>query len=109
MSEGAAAEIVDEADARDRLPLKADPLGQYLGLKYYYRDGLKIHTIGACDATKADRLKLARVRRKTRSVNVGDGGDRGRDPGRRHSLPWQNLGISRRTYYRLNRKANESP
>jgi hypothetical protein len=85
-------------------PLKwrADKLAQRLGLNHATRRRLGITTIGATDCGKAKRAALRRKRN-----NAAKRASRARAGAASHATstarakPWVALGISRRTYYRV--------
>ena len=93
----------------------ADKLGKRLNLTEAERQRLKITTIGAADVDKAERLARRNERKRLREQ------ERRRAAGAKtrteyeaqsisRSKPWETLGISRRTWYRLGKPtAGTSP
>ena len=101
---GAVDEVMDKANLES-----ADVIARRLRVTNAEREALKLRSIGACDLSRAARVKLAKERRKRR--------DRQRIAAKRRALgvkprqqylaesraqakPWLAEGISRRTWYR---------
>ncbi len=104
-----AAELVRNALARASRLTPADDLGTSLRLSYADRTRFGIRTIGSHDANKAARQKLSRARKRERDrLRAAEKrkatGATPRAVYQAHSVsktkPWEQLGISRRTYYR---------
>lgn len=78
-----------------------DELGVYLELSDADRTRLKITTIGACDCLRAERLKRRRRnRRDADRARRAAAGARARRQSAEQTRPWEQEGISRRTWYR---------
>ncbi len=87
---------------------RADKLAWRLRLTAADRTALRITTIGAIDANKAQRIVRRRARdRKRKMLNRRASGAQARTEYERQSVerlrPWTMLGISRRTWYRRQR------
>lgn len=87
---------------------RADKLAWRLRLTAADRKALRITTIGAIDASKAQRLARRRERdRKRKALQRAAAGAKPRAEYERQSVerakPWIMLGISRRTWYRRHR------
>jgi hypothetical protein len=105
-----AAEIVRHVHAGSPKLIADDVLGKALRLSYADRDRLKIRAIGCFDADKALRKKLAKARRRERDrLRAAEKRKANGATPRANSLsqtkPWEEMGISRRTYERRQNKA----
>jgi hypothetical protein len=105
VTEAEASAITEEASVT-RKHLSADNLARFLGLTYRERTILKITTIGACDFSKAQRRKQRK--HKDRLYQERKRRDVGAQP-QSESLsatkPWEDMNMSRRTWYRRNKGA----
>jgi hypothetical protein len=83
---------------------RADALGKLLGLTDTQRTELKITTIGACDVTKAERMKRRRERARQRQAAKRQAASVSRAQYlaacAAKPKPWLLLGLSRATWYR---------
>ena len=89
---------------------KADALGTRLSLTFEDRAVLRITTIGACDVTRAQRMRLRRrnKRERDRKRAARKRVEQGATPraqylaanGTSRAKPWERQGIHRATYYR---------
>jgi hypothetical protein len=92
---------------------RADTLGKRLNLTDADRSRLKITTIGAVDADKAERKarRELRARRRKEECRLSKGA-KPRTEYEAQSLtrtkPWEALGISRATWYRLGKPTAET-
>jgi hypothetical protein len=95
-----------EAAETKPLRFKADTLARKLGLRMAERTALRITTIGAIDASPAEREKQRCERAKAAKVaKRRAAGSRPRaeylaELRSRRAPPWKHLGMSRRTWYR---------
>jgi hypothetical protein len=99
--------LITEAIAKPKR-WRADKLAWRLRLTAADRSALRITTIGAIDANRAQRLARRRERdRKRKMLNRRASGAQPRTEYERASVerlqPWTMLGISRRTWYRRQR------
>ncbi|MCW2200440.1 hypothetical protein M2227_002530 [Bradyrhizobium elkanii] len=110
----------DEAEAliarvlRKPLRWRADTMAKRLNLMAAERQRLGITTIGAVDVDKAERLAKRKERAKLRQQQRRrDAGATTRADYEAQSLsrtkPWEALGMSRRTWYRLGKPGGTSP
>lgn len=101
-----AAALAKRVTSRRRYIMGADDLGKRLGLAMAKRTALKITTIGACDVTKAQRAKLrkhkAMMRERQRRATAGA---TPRFQSLERTRPWEEEGISRRTWFRRQKQA----
>jgi hypothetical protein len=100
-------QIVEENKPRK---LSADRLAKKLKVTDAERTALKLTTIGACDVTKAERLRRRKDRhRQAQQARRRARGVIPRDQYLAHSAsrtkPWEALGISRRTWERRGKPA----
>jgi hypothetical protein len=110
VSRDEATEIVRHVRAGSPSLIADDIVGKILRLSYADRLRLKIRTIGSFDADKALREKLAKARRRERDrLRAAEKRKANGATPRANSLsqtkPWQEMGISRRTYERRQKKA----
>jgi hypothetical protein len=86
--------------SKKKLP-KADTLARFMGLKCADRKRLGIRTIGAIDATKAERKAEQRLMDKVRQeANRRAAGAKPHAESASRTKPWEADGVSRRTWYR---------
>jgi hypothetical protein len=110
MSPAAAREIIDDAESTP-VCRKADSLAAWLSLTYADRQKLHIRTIGSVNVKKRARTELrkrskrlaAETRRRTRGAQSRDCYE---DNSLSATRPWDNLNVSRRTWYR---RQNQPP
>jgi hypothetical protein len=114
VSSDQATEIVRHARAGSPKLIADDVVGNSLRLCYADRDRLKIRTIGSVDADRATRKKLAKARRRERNRQRAAQKRRANGATPRavyeaNSLsktkPWEEMGISRPSYYRRQKRA----
>jgi len=110
VSSGEATDIVRHVHAGSPKLIADDIVGKALRLTYADRLRLKIRTIGSFDADKALRAKLAKARRRERDrLRAAEKRRANGATPRANSLsqtkPWEEMGISRRTYERRQKKA----
>lgn len=108
--------IVDEARGRRRL-MRSDGVAGLLVLSMRERTELGIKTIGACDMTAGKRRRVAADRKKERDrarqqERRQASGRKGRQSYEAESLsslrPWEDEGISRSKWYRMQRETSVS-
>jgi hypothetical protein len=101
--------IVEAEAGKRRRMMKADGVAGLLHVTMAERDRLGLKTIGACDLSHEDRIKLVRERKRERDREAKR--ERRRLEGRKdrksyegqslsHARPWEADGVSRRTWYR---------
>ncbi|WP_156941317.1 hypothetical protein [Mesorhizobium sp. LNJC405B00] len=107
--------IIAETSSR-RLMMRADGVAGLLGVTMAERTSLNLKTIGACDVSKAERMKIAKERKRERDRSrMADTrksqGRKDRDTYEAESLstlkPWEVGGVCRRTWER--RRNSTSP
>lgn len=90
----------------------ADECAELLAVTLRERSALKLSTIGACDVGRETREAIAREKKRLRdrerdAAKRAAAGAVPRDVYRANALmslrPWEKLGVSRRTWYRLGR------
>lgn len=110
-------QAVSEAIERPYLD-KADRLAQLLGLTYDRRQRLSVRTIGACDADKAERARLATIRKRERdrarrAAERRAAGAKAREEwlaeSKTRTQPWREAGVSKRTWYRRQAAGGTGP
>jgi hypothetical protein len=104
LSPADAAELIDEAEAT--APLRtADQLARFLGVTYASRQHLKAWTLGAVDVSRAERTKRAKERsRAKQQLKRRAAGAKPQSQSVSRAKPWEQQGISRRTWYRRRQK-----
>jgi hypothetical protein len=98
------AELIDEANATAprRTP---DELARFLGVTYASRQQAKAWTLGAVDVSRAERTKRARARsRAKQQLKRRAAGAKPQSQSVSRAKPWEQEGISRRTWYRRRKK-----
>jgi len=107
ISEAHAETILDEAKTGRRYH-KADSVGRWLGVTYAVRERLGFTTIGCIDVSKRGRRLLRKQRdRLYQQRKRREKGARPQSESLSATQPWEELGMSRRTWYRRN-KAGKS-
>ena len=97
----AEAELFVKSILSTRSRLTADRLAQRLGLTMDDRMRLRIGTIGAIDCDRASREKARRARSRTASKKRrAAAGATARERSRTRTKPWNDMGVSRATWYR---------
>jgi len=105
-----------QASKRRRM-MKADGVAGLLMVTWAERTKIGLNTIGACDITKAERMKLAKQRKRNRDRDRQELKRRAAGRQDRKSLegqsltrskPWLADGISRATWYRHRRETEVS-
>jgi hypothetical protein len=112
VTEAKASEITEEASIT-RKHLSADNLAMFLGVTYQQREALGLTTIGSINVKKRARKELRKYRaRKARESRRRSQGVRPRAEYEANSLsatkPWEQLGVSRRTWERRVNKARDA-
>jgi hypothetical protein len=108
LTEAQASAITEEASIMRRYR-KPDPLARFLGLKYAVRQKLQIRTIGSIDIGKRARTVLRK--RKNRIDHERKRRELGMKPWSQslsRTRPWEELGMSRRTWERHRNKARDA-
>ncbi len=99
-------DLIDEIIAHP-VWLKPDCVGKKLGLTAAIRKLLDIHTVGACDRTKAERQELAKANKVARQKQRRrEHGAAPQEQSIEKHAPWIARGISRRTWYRERSQTN---
>jgi hypothetical protein len=94
--------------AQQPLRWKADTLGKLLRLTDADRQRLRIKTIGACDVSKAERVRRVNERRNAKRQKQTREGYLAANTASR-AEPWKAEGISRAKWYRRGRHLETSP
>lgn len=84
----------------------ADQMAKRIGLSFADRRLLEVHTIGAADITKRQRIAMQKEKRRQRERNRRKAnGAKPHAESINRTEPWKAEGISRRTWFRRRKKA----
>jgi len=104
VTEAEAAAITEEASIT-RKHLSADNLARFLGVTFEQRQALHLTTIGSINVQKAARKELRKVRARKALADKRRGlGMRPQSESLSRTQPWRELGMSRATWYRQNKR-----